>query len=185
MVDWMQVLDAPVSGGVTRAESAQLSIMVGGPKNAYNKVKHVFDVLATNVFYPGSTRTIHAVKAFNNYVSVAGLIAACEALIAAKKIGIDETRFVEILNSSTDKNNTTEKKLNQFMLDRAFNSGFTFSLMAKDVGIAKEDTDEKGLNFTLLSEVSNYLNDALENLPNNANHTHIYGFIRANGLWRS
>ena len=42
MVDWMQVLDAQVSGGVTRAESAQLSIMVGGPKNAYNKVKHKY-----------------------------------------------------------------------------------------------------------------------------------------------
>lgn len=39
------------------------------------------------------------------------------------------------------------------------------------------DTDEKGLKFKLLSEVSNFLNDALGNLPNHANHTHIYGFI--------
>ena len=185
MIDWVQILDAPVSGGVIRAKSAQLSIMVGGSKNNFNKALHILEALSATVFYCGPTGTGHAVKALNNYVSAAGLIAACEALIAAKKMGIDETSFVEVLNSSTGKNNTTEKKLHQFILNGSFNSGFALSLMAKDVDIARVEADQKGLNFKLLSEVSNYLNDALENLPSHADHTHIYEFIQAYGLYEN
>ena len=54
--------------------------------------------------------------------------------------------------------------------------------MAKDVDIARVEADQEGLNFKLLSEVSNYLNDALENLPDHSDHTHIYDFIQAYGL---
>ena len=174
---WMQVLDAPVSGGVARAKAGELSIMVGGSKELFEKKGHIFDALGQKAFYCGETGTGHAAKALNNYVSAAGLIAACEALVVAKKIGIEEDKFIEILNSSTGKNNTTEKKLKQFILNRAFNSGFALALMAKDVGIAKLESEEHGMSLKLLSEVSKYLNNSVKSFENDVDHTQIYEFI--------
>ena len=173
----MQVLDAPVSGGVARAKAGELSIMVGGSKELFEKKGHIFDALGQKAFYCGETGTGHAAKALNNYVSAAGLIAACEALVVAKKIGIEEDKFTEILNSSTGKNNTTEKKLKQFILNRAFNSGFALTLMAKDVGIAKLESEEHGMSLKLLSEVSKYLNYSVKSFENDVDHTQIYEFI--------
>lgn len=174
---WMQVLDAPVSGGVARAKSGELSIMVGGSKELFDKKVHIFNALGQKAFYCGKTGTGHAAKALNNYVSAAGLIATCEALVVAKKIGIEENKFTEILNSSTGKNNTTEKKLKQFILNRAFNSGFALALMAKDVGIAKLESEEHGMSLELLNVVSKYLNYSVKSFEDDVDHTQIYEFI--------
>ena len=174
---WMQVLDAPVSGGVARAKIGELSIMVGGSKELFDKKVHIFDALGQKAFYCGKTGTGHAAKALNNYVSAAGLIAACEALVVAKKIGIEEDKFIEILNSSTGKNNTTEKKLKQFILNRAFNSGFALSLMAKDVGIAKLESEANGMSLELLDAVSKYLNYSVKSFEEDVDHTQIYEFV--------
>ena len=174
---WMQVLDAPVSGGVARAKIGELSIMVGGSKELFDKNVHIFDALGQKAFYCGKSGTGHAAKALNNYVSAAGLIAACEALVVAKKIGIEENKFTEILNSSTGKNNTTEKKLKQFILNRAFNSGFALSLMAKDVGIAKLESEANGMSLELLDAVSKYLNYSVKSFEEDVDHTQIYEFV--------
>ncbi len=174
---WMQVLDAPVSGGVARAKSGELSIMVGGSKELFDKKVHIFDALGQKAFHCGKTGTGHAAKALNNYVSAAGLIAVCEALVVAKKIGIEDDKFTEILNSSTGKNNTSEKKLKQFILNRAFNSGFALALMAKDVDIAKLESEEHGMSLKLLNEVSKYLNHSVKSFENDVDHTQIYEFV--------
>ena len=76
-------------------------------------------------------------KALNNYVSAAGLVATAEALIVGQKFGLDGAAMVKILNASTGRNNTTENKADRYMLSRKFDSGFALALMEKDVGMAR------------------------------------------------
>ena len=78
----------------------------------------------------------HALKALNNYLSAAGLVAMCEALVVGETFGLDPGTMVDVFNSSTGKSNATEVKGRQFVVSRSFAAGFTTALMAKDLRTA-------------------------------------------------
>ena len=80
----------------------------------------------------------HAMKALNNYVSAAGLLASMQALATAESFGITAEKFTSVINGSTGRNNTTEVKMMPFIASRRYDSGFFLRLMAKDVTIASE-----------------------------------------------
>src|SRR3546814_4260888 len=88
------------------------------------------------VFTTGALGSGHAMKALNNYVSAAGLVAAAEAVIVGSHFGLDPLVVVEVLNASTGRNNSTENKLKQQVLSGEFAAGFALSLMAKDLHTA-------------------------------------------------
>ncbi len=174
------LLDAPVSGGVNRAVDGSLSIMIGGSKDLYFQHKRLFDSLATKVFYCGALGSGHALKALNNYVSAAGLIASCEALIAAEKFGMSPDLFIDLLNHSTGKNDATENKLKRFVTSKKFNSGFSLNLQAKDINNAMVFSKELGLKLSGLTKVSEIINSARVSLPFEVDHTEIYKFLKSN-----
>lgn len=130
------LVDAPVSGGVRKAVDGSLSIMAGGDADAIERVRPVLAAMGRQIFLTGPLGAGHAMKALNNYVSAAGLAAAAEAVIAGTRFGLDAATIVSILNASTGKNNSTENKFPQFVLTRAFDSGFSIALMVKDLRIA-------------------------------------------------
>ena len=129
-------VDAPVSGGVKKAIDGSLAIIVGGKKEHYDETLSLLECMGKNITHVGDAGAAHAVKALNNYVSAAGLIATCEALNAAKAFGLDPHVVNQVFNASTGRNNTTENKVENFMLNDAFNSGFALALMRKDIQIA-------------------------------------------------
>ncbi|MGV6874769.1 NAD(P)-dependent oxidoreductase [Pseudochelatococcus sp. B33] len=131
------LLDAPVSGGTKGAVAATLAIMVGGDRALAER----FDPLLATMgrrFHIGPLGAGHAVKVLNNYVSAAGLAAAAEALLVAERFGVDGGVLVDVLNASTGRNNSTENKFRQYILNRAYNSGFSLDLMVKDLKLAME-----------------------------------------------
>ncbi len=132
------MLDAPVSGGVRKAADATLSIMVGGDAQTVARCRAVFEAVGKQIFVAGPLGSGHAIKALNNYVSAAGLVAAVEAVLAAQRFGLDPKNVVDILNASTGMNNSTLNKFHQFILSRTFDSGFSLDLMVKDLGTALE-----------------------------------------------
>ncbi len=132
------LIDAPVSGGVSRAKTGELAIMVGGDAAAIERVRPVLGAMGTSITRVGEIGSAHAMKALNNLVSAGGFLIGIEALLIGSKFGIDETVMVDILNASTGMNNSTQKKFKQFVLSRAFNAGFGLDLMVKDLGIALE-----------------------------------------------
>ena len=85
-----QFIDAPVSNGVKGAIAATLSIMVGGDKAIFDRVKPMLEKMGNQIYYAGPLGAGHAIKALNNYVSAAGLIAACEAMHAGEAFGLDQ-----------------------------------------------------------------------------------------------
>jgi 3-hydroxyisobutyrate dehydrogenase len=130
------LIDAPVSGGVARAITGELAIMVGGPADAVELARPILETMGTSILPTGAVGTAHAMKALNNLVSATGLLASVEALLIGKRFGLDPAVMVDVLNASTGMNNSTQKKLKQFVLSRAFNSGFGLELMVKDLSIA-------------------------------------------------
>src|SRR5690606_35558380 len=88
------------------------------------------------VFRTGPLGSGHAMKALNNFVSAAGLLAAAEALLVGRAFGLDPDTMVDVLNASTGRNNSTENKFKQYILSRTFDSGFSLDLMLKDLTTA-------------------------------------------------
>src|SRR5258706_31808 len=132
------MLDAPVSGGVRKAADATLSIMVGGDAHSIARCRQILEAMGRQIFLTGPLVSGHATKCINNYVSAAGLVAAAEGVLAAQRFGLDPGNVVDILNASTGMNNSTLNKFHQFILSRAFDSGFSLDLMVKDLKTALE-----------------------------------------------
>ena len=169
------VVDAPVSGGVPKAINGTLAIMAGGTAVDVVRVTPVLSAFGS-VMPTGSIGTGHAMKALNNYVSAAGLIATCEALLIGEKFGLDPHVMTAVLNASTGRNNTTENKAARYLIPRTFNSGFALALMHKDVGMAQALAVELGLEATELDFVSDYLARASAKLGATADHTAVMAY---------
>ena len=138
------ILDCPVSGGVSRARTGDLAIMAGGDAALLDRIEPVLMAMGNSVHRCGGVGNAQAMKALNNLVSAGGFLIGIEALLIGQKFGLDPAMMVDVLNSSTGMNNSTQKKFKQFVLSRRFNSGFGLDLMVKDLGIALEvgrDTD--------------------------------------------
>ena len=175
----LHFVDAPVSGGVKKAIDATLSIMIGGEKAAVDKVQPILQALGKALIHVGSAGAGHAVKAINNYVSAAGLIAASEALVAANKFGIDPSLVNQVFNASTGRNNSTENKVEQFMLNEKFNSGFSLALMRKDVETALNFMNSVGIKPDLAERCVSVCQAAEKALPEKADHTAVYQYVKS------
>lgn len=170
------IVDAPVSGGVPKAITGTLAIMAGGTPQDIARVTPVLAAMGS-VLPTGALGTGHAMKALNNYVSAAGLIATCEALLIGEKFGLDPAVMTAVLNASTGRNNTTENKAARYLIPRTYNSGFALALMQKDVGMAQALASELGLDAAELDFVSQYLSRASAALGASADHTAVMAYV--------
>ena len=130
------LVDAPVSGGVPRAKTAELAIMFGGSQALLERVRPVLNTMGNAIQHTGDVGSAHAMKALNNLVSAGGFLIGIEALLIGKRFGLDPDKMVDVLNASTGMNNSTQKKFKQFVLSGKYNSGFGLDLMVKDLSIA-------------------------------------------------
>lgn len=130
------LVDAPVSGGVPRAKTGELSIMFGGPAELLERVRSVLNCMGNAIEHTGDVGSAHAMKALNNLVSAGGFLIGVEALMVGKRFGLSPEKMVDVLNASTGMNNSTQKKFKQFVLSGKYNAGFGLDLMVKDLSIA-------------------------------------------------
>lgn len=169
--------DAPVSGGVRRAVDGSLAIMVGGDAATLDRVQPVLAAMGRAIFRTGALGSGHAIKALNNYVSAAGLVAAVEAIAIGRRFGLDPALMADIFNASSGRNNTTEAKLKQFILSETFDAGFPLRLMAKDVRTADDLARAVGVPAPLADAVANIWDAAARDLPEAADHTAVGRYL--------
>ena len=175
-VHGVNLIDAPVSGGVKKAALGLLMIMVGGSKEDVTTVKSLLDLLGT-VAHIGPLGAGHAMKALNNYVSASGLLASMQALATAETYGIKPQSFVDVINESTGRNNSTQVKLEPYIIPRNYSSGFSLKLMTKDVEVASAIMENGGFSTPLSDQLPHFLRNALEILEDNADHTALYEHV--------
>jgi 3-hydroxyisobutyrate dehydrogenase len=171
------LVDAPVSGGVRRAVDGSLAIMVGGERRRRAALP-LLQPMGKSIVPVGPPGAGHAVKALNNYVSAAGLVAACEALVAAEKFGIDPSVANRVFNVSTGRNNTTDVKVEQFMLSGTFNSGFAAALMRKDLDTAHALMQSLDSERALMEACARMWQQAEAALPTGADHTAMFTYVK-------
>jgi 3-hydroxyisobutyrate dehydrogenase len=178
------LVDAPVSGGVPRAESATLTIMIGGDDaDAIERARPVLEALGERLFRTGPLGSGHATKALNNYVAAACYTAAAEAVIVGARFGLDPADLVEVINASTGRSFQTETNFPGNVLERRFASGFALGLLAKDVGIAAELAEQIGVRAPLCELTSRLWHDAELDEGAAADHTAaIRHWERLNGV---
>ncbi len=138
------MIDAPVSGGVPRARSGELAIMLGGDAADVARADALLRAMGNALTHVGGIGAGQAMKALNNLMGAAGFLIGVEALLIGQRFGLDPAQMVDVLNSSTGMNNSTQKKFKQFVLSRRFDAGFGLELMAKDVSVALEVAKETG-----------------------------------------
>ncbi|ROR64988.1 3-hydroxyisobutyrate dehydrogenase [Agrococcus jenensis] len=154
----LEYVDAPVSGGIAKAETGELTIMVGGEDDAVARAMPHLETVGTSIVHVGPAGAGHAAKALNNLVSATNIAAATEAVTVAKHFGIEPATMVEVLNASTGMSQATQVKFPQHILPGTYASRFAYDLMLKDMGIAVQMAGEVGFApvtgaaFTTLAE---------------------------------
>jgi len=167
----LKFIDAPVSGGVKGAENATLSIMIGGDAAVIDECEELLSTMGGQLFRTGALGCGHAMKALNNYVSAAGVVAAIEALRMGEAFGLDPNHMADILNVSTGRNNTTEKKLKQHVIPQTYASGFSLGLMTKDIATAVAVGKATGQAVPFAEACLAYWADAMEKVGPDVDHT--------------
>lgn len=173
----VEMLDAPVSGGVLRAREGTLAVMVGGRREVYERCSDILRAFGEHLFYVGDHGTAHLLKALNNLLSATTLASASEAMILAGKAGISPETFVEVINASNGRSYSTEMKFPRYILPRSFDDGFALGLMSKDVKIALDTAAEMEFPMIVSSAVSQIWQTAVSHGHSAENHTAIYAFI--------
>ncbi|MDA9433862.1 NAD(P)-dependent oxidoreductase [Bradyrhizobium sp. CCBAU 51627] len=165
------LIDAPVSGGVPRARTGELAVMVGGDARDIRRAEPVLKLMGSTVLETGPVGSGHAMKALNNLVSASTLLATIEAVRVGERAGLDPGRVVDILNVSTGMSNSSLKKMHQFVLSRKFDSGFGLDLLVKDLNNAKAIGSEYGLSAPLSDRCIEVWEEAAATLGRGQDHT--------------
>jgi 3-hydroxyisobutyrate dehydrogenase len=92
------LLDAPVTGGQVGAEQGALTILAGGPKEAFERVRPILEVMARRIFHVGPSGSGQVLKACNQILCGVNMIGVCEALMLARRSGLDLKQAVEALS---------------------------------------------------------------------------------------
>lgn len=171
------VIDAPVSGGVTRARKADLAIMVGGDIEVIDIVRPLLASTGSQIVHVGPVGSGHAAKALNNLLSATGLVAAAEALLVGRKFGIDAATLLAVINASSGRNQATETKYEKFILSQNYGSGFGAALMRKDIGIALELARSENVPTVLGDALAALWNAAVDGLAPGSDHTEVVRYL--------
>ena len=153
-------VDAPVSGGVAKAATGELSIMVGGAPADLERAAEHLAPLGASILAVGPAGAGHAAKALNNLLSATNLAAVAEILTVAKNFGIEAEVMVNVINASTGRSQASEVKYPKHVLTGRFDSGFSMDLMLKDLAIAHTLSKGAGLTTPITDKTVETLDEA-------------------------
>jgi len=128
-------LDAPVSGGEVGAKAASLTIMVGGPEVAFQRVKPLFEAMGRNITHVGGNGDGQTCKVANQIIVALNIAAVGEALVFASKAGADPAKVRQALMGGFAASRILEVH-GERMITRRFDAGFRIGLHQKDLALA-------------------------------------------------
>jgi 2-hydroxy-3-oxopropionate reductase len=164
-------LDAPVSGGDIGAKEGTLTIMIGGPTDALEKVMPVLRVIGKTITHIGDSGTGQIAKAANQLMVAAQMVALGELLILVQKSGADPRKVVQAINGGAAQCWALDVKP-QRLFSGNRQPGFKSSLQAKDLNIVMETAREFGVPLPMTAVNAQLFNAmvamGLGNLDNSA-----------------
>jgi 3-hydroxyisobutyrate dehydrogenase len=173
----LDVVDAPVSGGVPRATDATLSIMVGGDDASFAKVESTLQKLGKSIFRTGPVGSGHAMKALNNVLAASAYATLAEAVEVGRAYSLDPKTLVDVVNESTGRSFVSEIVFGQHVVPGTYATGFALGLLAKDAGIAADMASNVEIEAPVLQLVAERWSEALASVGFAADHS------RAHTAW--
>ena len=137
-------LDAPVSGGEVGAKAGSLTIMVGGPEAAFQRVRPLFELMGKNITLVGGNGDGQTTKVANQIIVALSIAAVGEALVFASKAGADPAKVRQALMGGFASSRVLEVH-GERMINRTFDPGFRIRLHQKDLGLALAGARELGV----------------------------------------
>jgi len=156
------LLDAPVSGGSEGAAKGTLSIMVGGPQEAFDHIKPILEAIGTRITYMGSSGSGQTTKLMNQILVVVNMLAVSEALLLGRAAGIDLLQAVRAVEAGAGGSWMLSQRAPQ-AIDGYWQPGFTIDLQQKDLRLVLESARELGLPLlgtSLVHQLYNKLQQA-------------------------
>jgi 3-hydroxyisobutyrate dehydrogenase len=143
-VNELEILDAPVSGGVAGAQAATLTFMVGGSDKALERARPVLEGMGRSIVHAGAAGSGQAAKICNNMILGISMIAVCEAFVLAEKLGLDPHKLFEIASQSSGQcwSMTSYCPVPGLVptspANHDYQPGFTAAMMLKDLKLAQD-----------------------------------------------
>jgi 3-hydroxyisobutyrate dehydrogenase len=142
------VLEAPVTGGVHKAAAGEITVLVGGDPDLFEAHRALLSAIGSPVLYMGPLGSAAVIKVITNMLAFIHLVAAGEALMLAKRAGLDLARSFEAIKESSG-NSFVHETESQVILNGSYNIGFTMDLALKDLGFATQFGREFGVPLEL------------------------------------
>ena len=151
-------LDCPVSGGCHRAATGNIAILVGGDKKAFNKILPALFAMGRKILHTGELGSASVLKVITNYLASVNLISVGEALVVAKKSGMDLKTTYEAIKISSG-NSFVHETESQVILNGSYNISFTMDLVLKDMGLFNDLSVKNDIPLELSPVVLNIFKD--------------------------
>lgn len=139
----LEMVDAPVSGGVAAAQAGSLTFMVGGTPDGFNRAKPILEVMGKAVIHAGEAGAGQAAKICNNMLLAISMIGTCEAFALADRLGLDRQRFFDIASQASGQSWSMTSycpvpgPVPAAPSNRDYAPGFATAMMLKDLKLAQ------------------------------------------------
>lgn len=160
----MTFIDAPVSGGPSGAKSGTMTMVVGATAKNFENIQPFLADLSAVQVNVGECGAGNVVKICNNLLAAAHLITTAEAVALANQSGVSPEQLLAGLNKGSGRSAVSEVNFPRWILNGAFDSGFTMGLMRKDVGLAKALAQLENMNLPLSEKVMELWEKSAETL---------------------
>jgi 2-hydroxy-3-oxopropionate reductase len=169
----VEALDAPVSGGQVGAESASLSIMVGGTAEAFQRALPIFEAMGKNIVHMGAPGAGQTTKACNQMIVGMTIQAVAEAFTLGEKAGVDLEKMREVLLGGFAQSRILDLH-GKRMIDKNFKPGFKIKLHKKDMNIALEAGNEFSITLGGTAQVASQLDACIAQGNGELDHSALY-----------
>ena len=141
-------MECPVSGGCHRADTGNIAIFAGGPREAFEQVLPVLTTMGRRILHTGDLGTASQLKVMTNFLCTSHLVALAEALTTSKALGLDMNITYEAIRISSG-NSFVHETESQVILNGSRDINFTMDLVSKDVGLFDKIAHEAGVPVEL------------------------------------
>jgi len=139
-------VDCPVSGGCHRAATGNIAILAGCNRDVFEAILPLLKTMGRRILHAGPLGTASMLKVMTNYLATANLVTLCEALVTAKKAGLDLNTTYEAIRISSG-NSFVHETESQVILNGSRDINFTMGLVLKDIGLFQAIAERAGVDL--------------------------------------
>jgi 3-hydroxyisobutyrate dehydrogenase len=160
----LEMIDAPVSGGVGGATAGTLTFMAGGGASAFAKAKPILEKMGKNIVHAGASGNGQAAKICNNMILGISMIAVSEGFMLAKRLGLDAQKLFDVASTSSGQCWSLTNycpvpgPVPTSPANRDYQAGFTAAMMLKDLLLAQQAAAAAGASTPLGAEAAQLFN---------------------------